>query len=112
MIIFFSSLKYRIKEESRKPWEGVWTAKAGCSFMSSRLGHSCVENVHQQGNWNASKQAKSSKQIPRLTTLGKVILTSAMDEADVNGAIVVDSTKGVNRTRTKVITVWLREGTW
>lgn len=112
MIIFFSSLQYRIKEESRKPWEGVWTAKTGCSFISSRLGQSCVENVHQQGNWNTSKQAKSSKRIPHLTNLGKVILTIAVDDADLNGAIVVDSTKGVNRTRAKLITAWLREGTW
>ena len=71
-----------------------------------------MENVHQQGNWNTSKQAKSSKRIPHLTNLGKVILTRAVDDVDLNGAIVVDSTKGVNRTRAKVITVWLREGTW
>ena len=71
-----------------------------------------MENVHQQGNWNTSKQATSSKRIPHLTTLGKVILTSAVDDADLNGAIVVDSANGFNRTRAEVITLWLREGTW
>ena len=80
-------------------------------MVSSRSDKRCVELVHRQGDWN-SAQAKSNARLPYLATSGNAILTSADDEGNLNGAIVIDSTKGLNRQRTDVIRLWLREGTW
>ena len=71
-----------------------------------------MELVHKQGDWDSVK-AKSTKRLPYLATSGNAaILTSADDEGNLNGAIVVDSTQGVTRARTRVIRLWIREGTW
>jgi len=103
--------QYLIEEDSVKAWEGIWTTQAGCSLVSSRSDKRCVELVHRQGDWNSAK-AKSTARLPYLATSGNAILTSADDEGNVNGAIVIDSAKGLNRQRTEVIRLWLREGTW
>lgn len=105
-------MQYRIEEDSVKAWEGIWTARAGCSFVSGRSNTSFVKLVHKRGDWNSLK-AKATRRLPYLTTYGSAaILTGAADESSFNGAIVVDSTKGVTRQRTEVIRLWLREGTW
>lgn len=70
-----------------------------------------MDLLHQQGHWDDSK-VKSTGRLPYLTTSGDAILTSADDKGDLNGAIVVDSTKGIRRSRTGVKRLWLREGTW
>ena len=70
-----------------------------------------MDLVFQQGRWDDSK-VMSTGNLPYLTTSGDTILTSAEDEADLSGAIVMDSTKGISPTRTGVKRLWLREGTW
>ena len=70
-----------------------------------------MELLHKQGYWDSVK-ANSTKRMPYLTTSGDAILKSADDETSLSGAIVIDSTKGVNRQRNEVIRLWLREGTW
>lgn len=100
-----------MEEDGVKSWEGVWTAKAGCSLTSGRSYKACVDLVHQQGRWDDNKVTSTGK-LPYLTTSGDAILTSAGDEADLSGAIVMDSTKGISRQRAGVKRLWLREGTW
>lgn len=100
-----------MEEDGAKTWEGVWTTKAGCSFTSGRSDRACVDLVHKQGHWDDSR-FKSTKRLPYLTTSGHAILTSADDQRDYNGAIVMDSTQGVSRARTGAKRLWLREGTW
>jgi len=70
-----------------------------------------VDLVSQQGRWDDSKVMSTGK-LPYLTTSGDAILTSAENEADLSGAIVMDSTNGISRQRTGVKRLWLREGTW
>lgn len=70
-----------------------------------------MDLVNQQGRWDDSKVMSTGK-LPYLTTSGDAILTSAENEADLSGAIVIDSTKGISRTRAGVKRLWLREGTW
>lgn len=67
--------------------------------------------VHEQGHWDAS-QVQSTKRLPRLTTSGYALLTSADDQTNLNGAIVLDATHGVSRARTGTKRLWVREGTW
>jgi len=70
-----------------------------------------VDLVYQQGHSDDSKVMSTGK-LPYLTTSGNAIFTSAENEADLSGAIVMDSTKGTSRQRTGVKRLWLREGTW
>lgn len=106
-----SNFQYRIEEDGENPWEGLWTVKAGCSLTSGRSYKACADLVFQKGRWDDSKVMSTGK-LPYLTTSGDAILTSAENEADLSGAIVVDSTKGTSRQRTGVKRLWLREGTW
>ena len=100
-----------MEEDGAKTWEGVWTGNAGCSFTSGRSDGACVKLVHEQGHWDAS-QVQSTKRLPRLTTSGYTLLTSADDQTNLNGAIVLDATHSVSRTRTGTKRLWVREGTW
>lgn len=103
--------QYLMEEDGAKTWEGVWTGNAGCSFTSGRSDGACVKLVHEQGHWDAS-QVQSTKRLPRLTTSGYTLLTSADDQTNLNGAIVLDATHGVSRARTGAKRLWVREGTW
>ncbi|XP_068727258.1 uncharacterized protein [Montipora capricornis] len=104
--------QYLIEEDSVKTWQGVWATKAGCALVSARSNKPCTKLVHRQGNWD-SDRAKSFTRLPYLTTLGSTaLLSSASDENSLNGAIVIDSAKRVQRQRAGVIRLWLREGTW
>lgn len=104
--------QYLIEEDSVKTWKGVWATKAGCALVSARSNKTCTKLVHRQGNWD-SVRAKSFTRLPYLTTLGSTaLLSSASDENSLNGAIVIDSAKRVQRQRAGVIRLWLREGTW
>ena len=70
-----------------------------------------MDLVFQKGRWDDSKVMSTGK-LPYLTTSGNAIFTSAENEADLRGAIVVDSTKGISRQRIGVKRLWLRHGTW
>ena len=70
-----------------------------------------MDLVFQKGRWDDSKVMSTGK-LPYLTTSGDAIFTSAEDEADLSGAIVADSTKGISQQRTGVKRLWLRQGTW
>lgn len=78
---------------------------------SGRSRNACADLLHQQGHWDDSK-VNSTGRLPYLTTSGDAILTTADDEADISGAMVVDSKKGISRVRTGVRRLWLREGAW
>ena len=70
-----------------------------------------MDLVFQKGRWDDSKVMSTGK-LPYLTTSGNAIFTSAENEADLSGAIVADSTKGISQQRTGVKRLWLRQGTW